>query len=84
MWKTKAFKDSLEWVTCCVEMFEVSKQKDKCADRLKELYNAHLHATWYIAMHFAVSFNYVVMITEQLWKDVCYMYFETDIHVKCQ
>lgn len=23
VWKTKAFKDSLEWVACCVEMFEV-------------------------------------------------------------
>ena len=25
VWKTKAFKDSLEWVACCVEMFEVSQ-----------------------------------------------------------
>ena len=25
VWKTKVFKDSLEWVACCVEMFEVSQ-----------------------------------------------------------
>ena len=23
VWKTKAFKDSFEWVACCVEIFEV-------------------------------------------------------------
>ena len=23
VWKTKAFKESLEWVTCCVEISEV-------------------------------------------------------------
>ena len=24
VWRTKAFQDSLEWVACCVDMFEVS------------------------------------------------------------